>query len=60
MAALKSRIERMEAKQPSPDHYRINEIHHHIINPDGTLALNDDGTPMVIEIAVPYAALQAR
>jgi hypothetical protein len=26
----------------------ITEVHHHIINPDRTPALNPDGTPMII------------
>ena len=48
MTGIKSRLTRLEAQAPRPDHARVTEVHHHIINPDRTPALNPDGTPMII------------
>jgi hypothetical protein len=45
---LKARVNRLEASAPIPEHERITEVHHHIINPDRTPVLNPDGSPMVI------------
>lgn len=45
---LKGRVNRLEANAPLPDAERITEVHHHIINPDRTPALNPDGSPMVL------------
>jgi hypothetical protein len=38
----------LEARSPKPEHERITEVHHRIINADGTPARNPDGTPWII------------
>jgi hypothetical protein len=48
MPSLKPRLDRLEARSPHPGYEPITEVHHHIINPDRTPALNPDGTPMII------------
>lgn len=48
MPSLRPRAKRLEARFHEPGCEPITEIHHRIINPDGTPALNLDGTPLVI------------
>ena len=48
MPSLKPRLERLEARAPRLDHEQITEVHHRIIEADGTPALGEDGQPWVI------------
>lgn len=45
---LRNRVKRLEANAPIPEHERVTEVHHHIINPDRTPVLNPDGSPCFI------------